>query len=276
MIWEVVSNILTVLMLIGLLIIVYAYTIEPHFVDIQIFKLKHGQKTQASLRLIQISDIHLGYHVSLHALEQLVQKVNTLKPDLLVITGDLLDYGERYKWGSEAAHILSRLDAAYGKYAIYGNHEYMGNGVALFNKICEIADCKLLKNEVTPILHPSLKVALAGSDCAIYGRRQPEFCEGLAGDAFNILLLHQADASFQYLDYPIHLTLSGHTHGGQIAFPIIGAPILPEMGKKFVKGWYDLDNPCKGHLYVNRGFGMTMLPFRLMSRPEISVFDIEA
>ncbi len=258
----------------GLVFMFYGYLIEPHTIEITHFKRKHGRTSQASLRIAQISDIHMGYHVSIKALDHLVDQVNALDPDVVVLTGDLFDNGEKYRHGDEVANALKRLTAPYGKFAIFGNHEYAGNAVELLEATAQKSDFQLLVNAIGQVPHPTLQLNIAGADCAIYGERKPEFCDTLTQDTYNLLLLHQADAIYPYLKYPVHLVLSGHTHGGQICLPLIGAPILPEMGKKFVKGWYTLQGNVGTELYVNRGFGMTMLPFRFLSRPEITIIDL--
>ncbi len=274
MIWELFSSTLTVLFFIGLAIMAYAHYIEPHTLDVTHHHLKHGQTTRSNLRIIQISDIHLGDHISLKHFDFLIDHVNALDPDVVLLTGDLLDAAERYKFSDQIGASLARVKATYGKYAIYGNHEYSGGGVAQLAQSAVEGNFELLVNQIITVKHPTLKISIGGADCAIYGERRPEFCADFNENHFNLLMLHQADAVHHYHEHPIDVVLSGHTHAGQIAFPFLGALILPEMGRKFVKGWYDLKTKRGTQLYVNRGFGMTMLPFRLLSKPEISVFDI--
>lgn len=274
MLWTIISNLVTIAFLGGVILMLYGYLIEPHLIEVSHFKKPHRQKGLASLRVIQISDIHMGYHVSVKALQHLVQQVNALDPDVVVLTGDVYDNGERYQQFSEVVRCLQSLKAPYGKYVIPGNHEYAGNAVQLLQETARSAGLVMLMNEATTIPHPQLKVGLAGADCAIYGVRRPEFCKELEAGHFNFLLLHQADAIHPYLEYPIDVVLSGHTHGGQVRLPWLGTPILPEMGKRFVQGWYSFEESERTALYVNRGFGMTMLPFRFMSRPEITVIDL--
>mgnify|MGYP004703320145 CR=1 FL=1 len=272
--WNLISNFFTVTLLFGGLLMLYGYLIEPHTVDVTFFKKRHGQRSVATLRIIQISDLHMGYHVSVKSLDHLISQVNALDPDVVVITGDTYDNGEKFPHGDLVAKSLSRLTAHYGKYAIFGNHEYSGNAEEMLKTTMRDSNVTLLVNQVGQVPHPTLRINIAGADCAIYGERRPEFCSELPESEFNLLLLHQADAIKPYLNYPIHIVLSGHTHGGQISFPLIGAPILPEMGKRYLKGWYALTGLVDTELYVNRGFGMTMLPFRFFSKPEITVIDL--
>lgn len=272
--WILLSSTITLVFLLGVFLMVYGYLIEPHMIEISHYRKNHGQMEDRHLRVVQISDIHLGYHVSIKSFEHLVQQVNALSPDVVVLTGDIYDNGEKYVGSERVVKCLQALKAPYGKYAIYGNHEYAHNGVTLLKQTADQAEITLLVNEVAQVPHPHLKIAIAGADCAIYGDKQPDFCATLESSHFNLLMLHQADAIQPYLKYPIDLVMSGHTHGGQIKLPLLGAPILPEMGKRYLQGWYRFEENPRLELYVNRGFGMTMLPFRFLSRPEITVIDL--
>jgi predicted MPP superfamily phosphohydrolase len=276
MMWEIFSSTVTILFLFGLLIIGYAHFIEPHTLEVTYHKKEHAQKSNAQLRIVQISDIHLGDLVSLKHFDQLIDHVNRLDADVILLTGDLLDAAHRYKYLHQVPAYLNKMKAKYGKFAVYGNHEYNGGGETAYSQMISEGDFELLVNQVVVLKHPQLLINIGGADCATYGQRRPEFSHRFDPLAYNILMLHQGDAVDPYKAYPIDVVFSGHTHAGQIRFPFVGALILPEMGKRYVKGWYTLNTPRGMQLYINRGFGMTMLPFRLLSRPEVTVVDVVA
>jgi len=250
----------------------YGRFIEPKRIEVTHHVIKNTRTQRDTFRIVQLSDIHMGAYVTLERLEHIVDHVNALSADAVVLTGDLLDNAKRYTDFEAVSKVLEKVEARRGKYAIFGNHEYENGGVDAYKKIVEQAKFELLVNQGTSVEN----ISIYGADCALYGNRSPEFSSRLESHQFNILLLHQPDAVDKYFDYHYDLVLSGHTHDGQVKLPIIGTPILPELGRKYVAGWFEHNNRRRTKHYVNRGLGMTMLPFRFNSIPEISVFDIES
>src|SRR5699024_2934241 len=97
---------------------------------------------------------------------------------------------------------------------------------------------------------------------------------GIPTDSYKILLSHAPDLADEAALFNIHLQLSGHSHGGQIKIPFVGAIVKPPYAEKYYEGFYKIgDNPPLT-LYVNRGIGTTRLPFRFLSRPELTVFTL--
>lgn len=236
------------------------------------------------IRVVQISDLHL--HRVGRIEEKLIEKINDLKPNLLLLTGDVADRPES----------LPVLDAflqkvtAKNKYAILGNWEYWG-GVDLqaLKSIYNRHGVTLLVNDCVEYSDDGLVFQVAGLDDFTAGtpdeRRIYDICkndsEKIGSDSLRpntpirkplILMQHSPGyfAGRAPLEKRWHwLTLSGHTHGGQIS--IFGFPLWTPPGSgPFISGWY-----VTGYkdLYVSRGVGTSVAPFRFGSRPEIAVFD---
>ena len=230
-----------------------------------------------NMKVLQFGDTHLGFHYSLSQLNSLVNKINELKPDLILFNGDLVDAPNKYprESFSTCVSILTRLQAPLGKYWIYGNHDHGGYGTDIIRNVMNNSGFKLLKNESIELNRNGETINIAGLDDVMLGR--PDLQETLHQtnfDNFTMLLCHEPDFADQAIQYPIDVQFSGHSHGGQIQLPFIGYLITPPFAKKYVEGKYILGNhPLQ--LYVTRGIGTTRLPFRFLCKPEINLYTLK-
>ncbi len=261
----------------------YAALVEPRRVGFT----RHAANARTSahqrhLTLVQLSDLHLHGVGDVH--RRMAARVNALRPDLVVFTGDSVDTPGRL--GTLAA-LLALLDARTPKYAILGNWEHW-SGVDL-GELADVyrrAGCRLLVNE--SILHPVQGRALrvTGLDDLVGGRPDPG--RAMAGAAVadaHLLLAHcpghrdllapmptPLDPTAASLDPAgVTLMLSGHTHGGQVR--LLGwTPVLPGGSGRYVQGWFR--EPGAAPMYVSRGVGTSMVPVRLGAPPEVAVFTL--
>ncbi|WP_256757016.1 metallophosphoesterase [Cohnella sp. WQ 127256] len=232
--------------------------------------------------IVQFSDTHIGPQYSLEHLKQLILHINSLHPDIVVFTGDLFD--ARYKdiaKSYDPTMILAQINASLGKYAVYGNHDFgytrkaRNSGSHLSH-----AGFKVLINEVDRITLPNGEyITVAGLDDYVNGKPNANSTFSVRnGDGFHLLLAHEPDIADRLVRYPIDLQLSGHSHGGQVTLPWVGALIKTPLGKKYISGMYQIkkrsydDRPYR--LYVNRGIGTTRIPIRIGCVPELSVFTL--
>ena len=212
-------------------------------------------------KILQFSDVHLGPEFTLKQLENLVEKINALSPDVVVFTGDLIDRFESYKAEREEAKgILQKIHAPLGKYAVFGNHDRGGGGSLFYKKYMEEAGFSVLVNEVQKIKAENGKyITISGLD-----------------DFFNMLLVHEPDVVDKVARYPVDFQMSGHSHGGQVQIPFIGPLITTKLAESHVEGMYEVEGKSKPlYLYVNRGIGTTRMPVRFWSVPELSVFVLK-
>ncbi|MFZ3579676.1 metallophosphoesterase [Virgibacillus sp. DJP39] len=253
----------------------YAREIEPTLLDIQ-------QETLTSVKLspefnnfkiVQFSDTHIGFHYSLQQLEKLVQTINNQNPDIIVFTGDLVDAPNNYNWNTTLIRILGSLEAEYGKYWIYGNHDHGGYGTNIMRNVMDQSGFNLLQNQHTTIVKGEESFVLAGIDDVMLGN--PNLGKTLQQadpSLFTILLAHEPDFALQTINYDVDVQLSGHSHGGQIRLPIIGHLYTPMYAQKYVKGKYQLNHLT---LYVTKGIGTTRLPYRFLCKPDIYVYTLK-
>ena len=210
------------------------------------------------LRIVQLSDLHVGAMIDRRFVEEVVAKVNSLSPDIIVITGDLID-GRVYELESDVAP-LARLRAVQGTYFVTGNHEYHAGADAWCAHLPHLG-IRVLRNERVELQSAGYPLHIAGVD-----DEGADLAAALAGrdaSAPLILLAHQPKEVRSAIRHGVDLQLSGHTHGGQL-WPLgwllrIGQPVVAGL-KRF----------ADTHLYVSRGTGFSGPPMRLGVPAEIT------
>ncbi len=219
------------------------------------------------LRIVQISDVHVGLIVRGERLKRIAERVKGVSPDIVVSTGDLVD-GQINKIEG-LAEILSEIKPRFGKYAVTGNHEYYA-GLDQALDFTRKAGFALLRGEAVRVAG----VSIAGVDDATgkqYGRfngaSEKELLSGLDPVQFRILLKHRPRVN-DLAPGLFDLQLSGHTHRGQIfPFSLITKRYFPNHS-----GYIRL--PDASHLYVSRGSGTWGPPIRFLSPPEVTVISL--
>lgn len=240
---------------------------------------KFGIK-QGVFTIVQISDIHSGSLLSTRLMEKTVDAINNIKPDIIVITGDFVNFN--LKELDIILPALNNLYPVYGTYGCLGNHDhYVGEAnLEKFTKKLKNVGLHLLRNENVTINTGMGTVQLAGVDNTGMSNQNfadfPKALNGLSPDESIIMLCHEPNNWERFIvgKLPIDLTLSGHTHGGQFGFNFFGRETSPaELVYKYWAGLYRIKDQ---YLYVNRGLGTTGPPFRVGVNPEITIFKIKA
>ena len=254
---------------ISLLLAIHSYyeAFHPETVKVEILSKRLPDDLDA-LRVVQLTDVHLSRFIGPDQLERMVEMVRAAKPDILVMTGDLVDadMSQRLREAELLASIRPRL----GAYGVLGNHEmYAGqiNSVNFYKK----SGLHLLRGEAVE----AGGIVIAGIDDEAFGSRgnalPPEkLLAQYRNDPRFVLLLKHRPVPAPNTDGLFDLQLSGHTHGGQI-FP--GHLIIKRANGGFLHGLYDLSS--RSAVYVSRGAGFWGLPYRFLAQPEITVIDIK-
>ena len=214
-------------------------------------------------RIVQISDVHVGPTLGRDFVEEMVRKVNALEPDLIAITGDLVDgtVGQL----KEQTEPLRDLRARDGAFFVTGNHEYYTGDVDEWLAWLSAAGIRPLRNERVLIREG---FELAGTDDRTarglgHGEDIPKALQGRDPDKPLVLMAHQPKSFFQAAQLGVDLQLSGHTHGGQI-YPFT---YLVALFQPYVAGLYQKGN---SQIYVSRGTGTWGPPMRLGAPAEIT------
>jgi len=232
------------------------------------------------LVVVHLSDFHAGFAPSLNlrAMRKAVDLTLAAAPDLVLITGDFVG-GPFGAAGS--CRQLRRLSAPLGVFAVLGNHDH-GDSKAPFVRPADprvLTDCgvRLLTNETASVEYRAATIQIGGVDDTDGGHDDlPAVLATLdrRPGVLRLLLSHHAEVVRQTAPGDFHLTLAGDTHGGQICLPLPGRRILlSDLGAEFAEGAYDVGGRA---LYVTRGVGTSMLPFRAFCRPEVVVFRVDA
>jgi len=249
-----------------------AFWYERFFIEVNEFYLGSASSKTKNIKLLQISDLHLKSVKQRHI--ELVQEINKIKPDILLLTGDIID---RNKNLHKLDHFLSLFDPSIQKTAILGNWECWRVQPLQLLEIYEKHHCELIVNHSYKYKFGQTSVSISGMDDLLAGRADFNMAMASYSPAkYHIVMTHCPEhrdiIQQQMKDIPIDLVLSGHTHGGQVN--LLGfAPFRPPGSGKYVSGWYRESLP---HLYVSRGIGTTGIPIRLGSRAEVSIFNFEA
>jgi uncharacterized protein len=255
----------------------YAREVEPKMLKINEYTFRHRSipKGFNGFKIVQFSDTHLGFQYNLTEFEKLISKINAIKPDVIFFTGDLMDEPNKFPDTDKIAPLLSRLTAPFGKFSIYGNHDHGGYGSDIYLKIMKESGFTILQNQSHEIrLLDGSSIFIAGIDDAMLGKPDiHKAVSSIPSSSFTILLSHAPDLADAASSFNIHLQLSGHSHGGQVQIPFLGALITPPYAEKYIEGFYKTGELT---LYVNRGLGTTRMPFRFLSQPELTVFTLES
>ncbi|MFL5344028.1 MAG: metallophosphoesterase [Hyalangium sp.] len=216
--------------------------------------------------LVQISDIHVGPLIRRHFMDAMVEQCNALKPDLMCITGDLVDGSVSEL--SHAVAALTNLRSRYGSYFVTGNHEYY-SGDEEWTEALERMGIPVLRNRHVSIGEPGASFDLVGVDDWSGGRsgspHRYDLAQAMAGrdpERASVLMAHQPANWREASRAGIGLQLSGHTHGGQFfPFTLVVSAIWEHAAGHFEENGH--------HLYVSRGTGFWGPPVRIAAPPEI-------
>ena len=255
---------------------VYSGTHARHELEIvrRSFPIRNLPDPFVGMRLAQISDIHLEEFTEPSFLEHVVEQVNSLQPEMVLLTGDFISRGPgprrvALRAAGVAAEILSGLKAPQ-RVAVLGNHDVGVNADWVVREL-EAHGTPVLVDSYLPLERQRERLYICGSDDA--GTRTPDPFLAIPADpgAPVVFLVHEPDYIDIFRHHPrfplVDLMLSGHSHGGQIRLPLVGPLVLPPMGKQYVEGLYPIEHM---QLYVNRGIGTVGLPFRLNCPAEIT------
>jgi len=262
----------------------YSGVVARHWIEVVHKEIRISGLPAAfdGMRIAQLSDIHMDEFTEPFFLRQAVSHINRLNPDAVFLTGDFVTAGmstHQFAVGAawQCANILNQLTCK-ARYAVLGNHDVLIGRKQVASALTANGITVLI-NAHLPIQRGSARIWLAGLDDPLMGlpnpgRAIPDSIRKKPDEPI-ILLCHGPDYADFLLARPvgqsIALMLSGHTHGGQIRLPLLGALELPPLGKKYVEGLFQLD---RMQLYVNRGLGTVGLPFRLNCPPEITLLTL--
>lgn len=231
------------------------------------------------LKIVHISDLHYGSTFKEKELIRLTKKIKIIKPDIVVLTGDLFD--NRYKLTNKQKQILiknlSKIEPVIGKYAITGNHDINTD----WEEIIKGSGFTNLNDDYTSIYNDGTSyIFLAGissnlkSDVEPKATKLENYLDTLNNEEkpiYKILLIHEPDYinKFDYSRYD--MILAGHSHNGQVRLPFVGAIYTPIGSKKYYNEYYQLNNT---KLYISSGLGTSKYDFRFLNHPSFNFYRL--
>lgn len=258
----------------------YAGEIARHEISVLTHTLRVRNLPGAfeNFRLAQISDIHFEEFTEPFFLRRVVEHVNSLQPDLVLMTGDFISMGPKgQSFAYDAVHgcleIVRGIKAPH--YACMGNHDSI-IGAPILRPIFAGYGVPLLMNAHLPIERNGERMWLCGVGDYLTEVPNLDLTIPAAPDGPVLLMCHAPDYADAVISHPrghlVDLMFSGHTHGGQVRIPFLPPIHLPEGGQKYVEGLFRFNQM---QLYVNKGIGAIGVPFRLNCPPEITLFKLE-
>jgi predicted MPP superfamily phosphohydrolase len=279
----------------GVLLLVYSYFVEPFrlVVNEQDLAIEGWDKEFDGFRILLISDIHGGSHgVDEARIRHVVETANSQDADMIVLLGDYVSQPISNRPMRERpplmpmdkiADALSGLSAPNGVFAVLGNHDGWYNDGAVANELRRVG-IHVLDGEVAIIDRDSRRLRLLG----LKDHMQAQDWKKFSGEARDLLAATEGTGNVVILEHSpdilpiitgellisrdLKLILAGHTHGGQVRFPIIGSVIVPSSyGQKYAVGHI---RDAGVDMFVTTGIGTSVLPFRFFVPPEIAVVTI--
>ena len=263
-------------------IIAYGFLIEPKLITVkeQKITLDNWPDNFNGFKIVHISDIHYGRLFDEKSLQKLVNSINEQKPDIVVLTGNLIDKDTHMttNMANKISNLLKKINAKAGKYAINGNNDL--NFDEWVNIISNGGFKDLNNTYDTIYINGYQNIFIAGAstvkDKLSINDKLKTSIDYLNsfdknGPIYKILLLHEPDTIDDLSNNPFNLILAGHSHAGQIRLPFIGAIMLPDGAKKYYDSHYKLEN---SDLYISNGLGVSNYNFRLFNTPSYNLYRL--
>ena len=265
------------------ILLAFAY-VQNNWLEVSHYAYKSPEVPQefVGFRVVQISDLHNATFGKEN--EKLLVKIQELSPDIVVLTGDLVD--SNHTNIEVALAFAEKVVASYPTYYVTGNHEdwleesdklELLEGLERVGVVC-------LADEYVEIKRGDSKITLIGLNDEGLGGIKLKVTEETTGEpkfltenedtsGLQILLAHEPQYMENYTKYNVNLVFSGHAHGGQVRIPFIGGLVAPGQGllPKYTEGVHEVNGTT---LVISRGLGNSIIPVRVFNRPEIVCVEL--
>jgi predicted MPP superfamily phosphohydrolase len=254
----------------------YGAAIEPNHPRVERVTVRVPKLPAAfdGFRIGQLSDLHVQKSFSAFRLSPAVELLKAEKPDLIALTGDYVNFEEtdNLPYFAACAKAFSGVTAPHGFFVTFGNHDFPAPPADPPLTMWEEIGARPLLDTIAEIERGGERFILIGFRSAVSRAVFPDlFFEKLPKDACKVVLWHEPDRADEVAKAGGNLQLSGHTHGGQVILPFVGAPLLPYLGKKYPSGLFEVAGMP---LYVTRGIGLLPPMLRLNCPPEVTILTL--
>ncbi len=267
---------LAIILIITSFLFIYARFIEPNFIKIKERKIKLNKENFKPFKIAVFSDLHIGLFTKRCLLKKVIKKINKLKPNFVVIPGDLTWYLPEEKI-EKNFKILKNISCPI--FITLGNHD-CGNPLEkdVSKKLIEVLlkyGVKVIDNKIEEIEINEQKIKIIGlSDLET---RKPNYSliKNFSRNNINIVVSHNPEIAYEFPSYNMDLVICGHTHGGQVRI----YPFYKYAYKYITRMKYDFDKGLrefKGtRIFITTGLGMAGLPFRFLMPPVIDILEFK-
>ena len=256
----------------GALIASYPFCIERYIFQVNsyIIPVPNLPSEFNGFSIVQITDLHYGSLMPISVIEFIINKVNSLPKDMIVCTGDYIHERNSNNQIDTVWPILMRLKAKFGVYSVLGNHDHWGDTDRSLYWLSKSGQD--LRHKSVVISRGTSRIWLGGSGDYMEDELGIDKAfQNVPEQDCKILLAHNPDSVDSNYDTNIDLTISGHTHGGQVKIPFFGTHVLPVKNKLYSSG---LIRTKDNNIYISRGIGWALLPIRFNCYPEISILKL--
>ncbi|MFY3791254.1 metallophosphoesterase [Ureibacillus sp. MALMAid1270] len=240
-----------------------------------VFESEKVPESFDGFRITQVSDLHDAVFGDKQ--EKLIEKVRETNPDVIFITGDVID-SNRYNLEQSLDAVREFVKIA-NVYYVIGNHEVASNKVDEIYDVMKQIGVTILPNVATTIERNGERIELIGVEDPLNGH-DPQWMldvarNGSNGESLQILLAHRPEFFATYVANNLDMVFSGHAHGGQVRIPFVGGLVAPGQGfwPTYTAGSYSEKTTI---MFVSRGLGNSTVPFRILNLPEIVVVELKS
>lgn len=268
-------KIFLIIFLITLSIVLYSSFVGTKIIEVKEYKIESPKlpETFHGLKIVQFSDIHYGTTINQNQLDKIVTKINNLKPDVIIFTGDLIDKNITLtkEIEKEITDSLNKLNCTLYKYAIYGDEDLENKN---YQDIMTNTNFQLLSDSKTLLYYKNqIPIEITGYNPI---KKKPNYTiitnqiDGLdTTNYYKLVLVHEPDSIDKITTYKPDLVLSGHSLGGLVDLHFTKTLFLPENATKYYE---DYQKVKETDLYISNGLGTSELNARLNNHPSITLY----
>jgi hypothetical protein len=263
-------------------LVAYSGLWDRHHLEVveQTIRLRRLPESFHGLRIAQVSDIHYDEYTEPYFVREVVRRINSLHPDVVMLTGDFVTDGPlprhiAARLSYPCAEILAGIQCPH-RFASLGNHDALVGWPVVVDAL-KVHGIPTLVDSFVPFERDGSRLWFAGTRSSL--EDSPNLNDAVPHQTAPgepvILLAHEPDYVRHVAKHGgVDLMLSGHTHGGQVRLPFIGTPrqMLPRGGRHFIEGYFKV-GPLQ--IYVNRGIGTVKLPIRFRCPPELTLITLQ-
>lgn len=272
-----------IIIVVSIIVVISLFFIYSRYVEPKRFKIKEYAIRNSNIpdsfygvKIVHLSDIHYKSTTDYSDLKKIVNKINLIKPDIVIISGDIFDSSIEYsdKDYNKIKKLLQNIDYNIGKYAIKGEEDL---NISKWEEIINDSEFVNLNDSYDLIYNEGIDpILLVGVSSNYKKNHINKTIEDINKQInteykYSILVLHEPDFIDDIINLKFNLALAGHSHGGEIVLPFIGGIIKDKYSKEYYKDYYRIDNT---NLFISNGIGTDKYKLRFRNTPSINLYRL--